>query len=343
MPFVRRAHFWLSLAGALAAMSCAADAQDATTVRVGVLNILTDAPFIVADRKGYFHDEGLKVTFLPFHSAADMVVPMGAGQLDVGAGAATAGIFNSFARGLNLRIVADKASNPVGYGFDKLLVRTDLLASGRFKTPADLKGLTIGENATVLSPALNMLLKKYHLSAADITRVNLNYSEQIAALLNGKVDATITTEPQATMAQQTGAVKNVMGGDQWYPNQEIAVVIYSGDFMKNHHDAAQAFMRAYLRGARYYYGALKDGHLAGPNASDVIAILTSATDMKDPALYRAITPSFVNPAGKISLDSIRNDLQFFRDSGLIEGNVRAEDIVDESFINAAAKNPGAHR
>jgi NitT/TauT family transport system substrate-binding protein len=239
-----------------------------------------------------------------------------------------------------LRIVADKASNPVGYGFDKLLVRTDLLKSGRFKTPADLKGLTIGENATVMSPALNMLLKKYRLSASDITRVNLNYSEQIAALENGKVDVTITTEPEATIAQQTGAAKNVMSGDQWYPNQEIAVVIYSGDFIKNHRDAAQAFMRAYLRGARYYYGALKDGHLAGPNATDVIAILTSATSMKDPALYRAITPSFVNPAGKINLDSIRNDLQYFRDSGLIEGSVREEDIVDESFIRSAASFSG---
>jgi NitT/TauT family transport system substrate-binding protein len=343
LHIARRIRRSLLLACTLAALGGAADAQDATTVRVGVLNILTDAPFIVADRKGYFHDEGLNVTFLPFHSASDMVVPMGAGQLDVGAGAATAGIFNSYVHGLNLRIVADKASNPVGYGFDKLLVRTELVNSGRFKTPADLKGLTIGENATVLSPALNMLLKKYHLNAADITRVNLNYSEQIAALQNGKVDATITTEPQATMAQQTGAAKNVMGGDQWYPNQEIAVVMYSGDFMKNRRDTAQAFTRAYLRGARYYYGALNDGHLTGPNAPDVIAILTAATGMKDPALYRAITPSFVNPAGKISLESIRNDLQFFRDSGLIEGSVRAEDIVDESFINAAAKNPGAHR
>ena len=320
-----------------------ARAQDLPTVRVGVLNILSDAPFIVADRKGYFRDEGLAIVFLPFHSAADMVVPMGAAQLDVGAGAATAGIFNSFVHGLDIRIVADKASNPAGYGFDKLLVRSAVLKSGRFKTPADLKGLTIGENATVLSPALNMLLKKYHLTSADITRVNLNYSEQIAALQNGKVDATITTEPQATMAEQTGAAKDVMGGDAWYPNQEIAVVMYSGDFIKNHRDTAQAFMRAYLRGARYYNGALKDGHLAGPNANDVIAILTAATPMKDQALYRSITPSFVNPAGKITLDSIRNDLQFFRDSGLIEGNVREEDIVDESFINAAAKNPGGHR
>lgn len=343
MPLARRAHLMLLLAGILAALTGPANAQDATNVRVGVLNILSDAPIIVADRKGYFRDEGLNVTLLPFHSASDMVVPMGGGQLDVGAGAATAGIFNSYTRGLNLRIVADKASNPVGYGFDKLLVRTDLLKSRRFKTPADLKGLTIGENATTLSPALNMLLKKYHLTASDITRVNLNYSEQIAALQNGKVDATITTEPQATIAEQTGAVKNVMSGDQWYPNQEIAVIFFSGDFIKNRHDTAQAFMRAYLRGARYYNGALKDGHLAGANAADVIAILTAATSMKDPALYRAITPSYVNPTGKITLDSIRNDLQFFRDSGLIEGSVREEDIVDESFINAAAKNPGAHR
>ena len=49
------------------------------------------------------------------------------------------------ARGINMKIVADRASDPPGYGFNVLIVRKDLVTSGRYKTPADLKGMKFGE------------------------------------------------------------------------------------------------------------------------------------------------------------------------------------------------------
>lgn len=327
----------------LCAVASAAQAQDLTIVRVGVLHILSDAPLVIADKKGYFRAQGLDVQFTQFDSAANMVAPLGTDQLDVGAGAPTSGVFNAFGRGLNLRIVADKASNPPGYGFDKLLVRPDLVQSGRYKSPADIKGMTVAENASVPAPAFLELLRKYRLKLDDVNRINLNYSEQLAALTNGKVDATITTEPLATVALQRGIARNMLSGDTWYPYQEVAVLIYGGDFVKNHRDVALKFMRAYIQACRYYYGALKDGRFGGPNASDVIAILMDYTSVRDPALYARMTPSYVDPNGKLTVAALRKDLGIFRDQGLIHGDFKADDLVDTSFADAIVKELGPYR
>jgi NitT/TauT family transport system substrate-binding protein len=318
---------------------------DPVTIRVGVLNVGTDAPFLIADKKGYFKDEGLNVAFTTFASAGQMVVPLSAGQLDAGGGAPAVGIYNAFAHGIDVKVVADRASDAPGYGFDPLLVRTDLVKSGRYKTPKDLKGMTIAGNqpGSVSTVALYELLKKYGLTMSDVKRVNLDYPEHVAALHNGKVDASITTEPEASEAIALGAATRIMGDDAWYPNQQISVLIYGGAFIREHRDLARKFMRAYLRGVRYYVGALRDGHFAGPNAADVIAILSAATNLKDPAAYKTMTPSAIDPDGKLNLASMRRDLQYFKDQGLIDGNVRVEDVVDESILNEALRDIGPYR
>ena len=63
-----------------------------------------------------------------------MVAPLGTGQLDAGAGSASAGLYNAVARGIKIKIVADKASSAPGYGATKILVRKD---RGRQRTLQD--------------------------------------------------------------------------------------------------------------------------------------------------------------------------------------------------------------
>jgi NitT/TauT family transport system substrate-binding protein len=318
---------------------------DPVTVRVGVLNVGSDAPFLIADKKGYFKDEGLNVVFTTFASAGNMVVPLSSGQLDAGGGAPAVAIYNAAVHGIDVKVVADRASDAPGYGFDPLLVRTELIKSGRYKTPKDLKGMTIAGNqpGSVSTVALYELLKKYGLTMNDVKRVNLDYPDHVAALANGKVDASITTEPQASQAVLAGGVTRIMGDDAWYPNQEISVLIFSGAFMRDHRDLAIKFMRAYVRAVRYYVGALHDGHFAGANASDVISILSAATSLKDPAAYQTMTPGSIDPNGKLNLASMRKDLQYFKDQGLIEGNVKVEDIVDESILDDVLKQLGPYK
>jgi len=54
-----------------------------------------------------------------------------------------------------------------------------------------------------------------------------------------------------------------------------------------------------MKAARFYNDALKDGHIAGPNADEVVKILTEYSFIKDPAVHRAIISQAVDPDGKL--------------------------------------------
>ena len=112
-----------------------AHAQTAT-VRVALVQAVSDAPFFIADKKGYFAQEGIRVTFSVLR---EMIAPLGTGQLDVGGTSTSAGLFNAVERGINIKIVADKGSTPPGYGYQPILVRKDLVESGKVKSFADFK------------------------------------------------------------------------------------------------------------------------------------------------------------------------------------------------------------
>jgi NitT/TauT family transport system substrate-binding protein len=236
--------------------------------------------------------------------------------------------------------VADLGTDPPGYGFQKLIVRTALITSGRFKTIKDLKGMTIAvaaQGATAYV-AIGSLLNKAGLKRDEVKLTYLGYTDQVAALRNGAIDASLMPEPNATLAVATGVAKQIEGDDAFYPNQEVACLIYGHSFLKEHRDVGVRFMRAYLRGVRYYDDALKGGKLAGPNANDVIAIMTAATTLKDPAVYHALTPHYANSKGFVNLVSMTADLASLRADGLVESqSIKAEDAVDNGFVSDALK------
>lgn len=341
---VFRRLFVISLAAIVLLTGVSSRAQTLETVRVGILTSTTDAPLWIADKLGYFREEGLNVQFLTFTSGETMIAPLSTGQLDVGGGSAASSFYNAVARGADVRIVADLGSDPPGYGFEQMLVRTDLVKSGRYSSPKDLKGMTLAANAPG-SPALPLIdhfLSQAGLKLEDVKLIYLPYPQHAIALKNGSVDAAQSIEPFATNAVKNGYAVKVANSDSYYPNQQTSVVMYGGDFVRNHRDVGVKFMRAFERGARYYNDALANGHLAGPNAEAVIKILTEETHM-DSAILRDIVPTGCNPDGKPNVVSLRNDLAFFKARGFIEGSVTIEQAVDTSFGSDAARALGPYK
>ena len=317
-------------------------AQDVITV--GAAATTSDAPIYIADSLGYFREEGLTVKVTNFRSAADMVPVLGTGSLDAGAGSASAGLYNATVQGINIKIVADKASSPPGYGATKILIRADHMESGRFKTLADLKGFRFAMNAPGVSntATLNALLKSAGLKYSDVTTVNMPLPDHVAALGNKAVDAAASVEPAPTIAIRNKFAVLLKGDDEIIPNHQIAVLIYSEKFAKRT-DAANRFMRAYIRAVRFYNGALQNGRMTGPNADKVIEILAASTPIKDPSIYKAITPTGMNPDGHVNIKSLADDLAFYREQGLISGAVNMEQLVDHSFVDAALKQLGPYK
>jgi NitT/TauT family transport system substrate-binding protein len=338
----RQAFGWA--ATALMLLALPAPAQTAQ-VTVGIARTATDVGWFIADKKGYFRQEGIEVKLIPFNSAAQMIVPLGAGQLDVGGGTVAAGLYNAIGRGIDLKIVADKGSVAEQYEYSMLLVRKDLADSGRYKTLRDLRGMKIAVAAQGAGSesSMNEALKKGGLSYGDVEVVYLGFPEHLVAYRNKAIDASITAEPAATRAMREGFA--VRGSDRViYPGQQTAVVLYSADFISSRRPLAEKFMYAYIKALREYNDALLDGKLAGPNAAEIISILTEYTDIKDPNVYREMTPFAVNPDGLVNVTSLKNDLEFFRQRKyLVKDRVDLDAMVDYSFAREALRRLGPYR
>ena len=125
----------------------AAAAQPLAKVKVAVTNSATDVGFFIAHKKGYYAREGIDAEFVVFDSAARMIAPLASGELDVGAGGISAGLYNAVARGIDIRMVADKNSTPPGRASTKLLIRKELIDSGRYRTLPDIKGMKLANSA----------------------------------------------------------------------------------------------------------------------------------------------------------------------------------------------------
>jgi NitT/TauT family transport system substrate-binding protein len=188
---------------------------------------------------------------------------------------------------------------------------------------------------------LNAFLKSVGLRYSDVDTVNLPFPDHVVALKNKAVDASVSVEPGPAIAIRSELAELVKSDDEILPNHQIAVLLYSEGFAKKT-DGASRFMRAYLRAVRFYNGALANGHMMGPNADELIAILAAATPVKDPAIYKAITPTGMNPDGRVNIQSLAADMQFYREQRLIESEVQVERLVDHSFVDAAVKELGPY-
>jgi NitT/TauT family transport system substrate-binding protein len=327
------------------ALLAGADMAAAQAITVGATSSTSDAPIYIADKKGYFRAEGLDVKVVNFRSAADMVAPLGAGQIEAGAGSASAGLYNAVARGIRIKVVADKASSAPGYGGTKILIRKDHVESGRYKELKDLKGMTFAMNAPGVSntSTLNTLLKSVGLKYSDVETVDMPLPDHVAALKNKSVDASASVEPGPALAVRNGDAVVLKSDDEILPNHQIAVLLYAEEFALKRPAAAGQFMRAYIRAVRFYNGALKDGRLDGPNADEVIAILAEATPIKSRDIYKLITPTGMNPDGRVNKASLAHDLAFYTEQGLVKGSVNLDDVVDGSFVEAALRELGPYR
>src|SRR5438046_3003402 len=100
MTALRRTIIVSAILATIAVPACAQQAP--IKINVGIANSATDVGLFVADKKGYFKREGLEVNFIAFDSGARMIAPFASGDLDVGGGGPSAGLYNAVARGIDI-------------------------------------------------------------------------------------------------------------------------------------------------------------------------------------------------------------------------------------------------
>jgi NitT/TauT family transport system substrate-binding protein len=223
-------------------------------------------------------------------------------------------------------------------------VRSDLIDSGAFKSLADLKGRKVaipavgsaGEQST-----LNEACKAGGIPFDSVERVFLATPDMFAAMSNKAIDATIVAEPIVSLAEKRSVAKRFMSVDQFYPNQQAAVTTYGAPFGQKT-EAAQAFMRGFLRAVHDYNDALKDGHIAGRDAEEIIGIIAKYSGFTDMVVLRGVVPAACDPNGEPNQEGMQRDLSFIQGLGLVQKHVTVASVVDLSFLKAARAKIGLY-
>ena len=139
-------------------------------------------PIIIAQQKGFFEKEGVKVNI---QEPADPNLPpklVAAGDVDL-AVYYQPSLMEGVARGLPLAWAGTLISNTL----DGVIV----LDNGPIKTLGDLKGKSIGMSSTTNeSPMLDEIFKPYGFSSKDIKMVNVGWNLS-SSLMSGQVDAIV--------------------------------------------------------------------------------------------------------------------------------------------------------
>ena len=317
-------------------------AKELFEVPVGISPVMSSSAMFIAKARGYFKEQGLKVIINPFKASGAKMVPfLATGQLMVGGGNISAGMYNAIQHDIPIRIVSDKGTVSPNHGYLALIVRKDHVDSGRYKSFADLKGFTMAVTAKGVSQeiATERFLKKAGLSLDDIKLTKLGYSDINIALANKSIDASIQIEPFVAAAVDNDIAVRVAGDDEVYPNQQSAAIMYSPVFIEKHPEQAKAFMVAYVKGLRDYNDAFEKGK----GKEEIITILTKNTKIRDRKIYTSVVPVGLSPDGMVNVESLKNDSTWYFKRGYIKKQPDIDTIVDLSFAKHAVKVLGPYK
>jgi ABC-type nitrate/sulfonate/bicarbonate transport system substrate-binding protein len=333
--------------GAGAQAATAAPPESPIPLKVATQRLASDVGLYVAQDRGYFTEQALEVEFIEITTGGGSIPPLSAGQLDVGVGSNSPGLWNAIARGIDIKLVATKGStgtDPDGpfSGSQALVLGAEVAASGAVQDYRDLRGKAVAlpDRGATLEIALTRALQRGGLTIDDVEIKLMPYPDMLAALANRSVDAAMELEPFITQGAARGILVRWKVGAELYPGQQAASVVYGPTMMRMGGNAGNRFMVAYTRGLRDYNDAFGPKQL---NRADLIAILARNTTVKDPELYERMGRGFFNPDCYLNLDPIAADLQWYVANGHVPQPPDMAQAVDHSYCDYAVQQLGRYQ
>ena len=231
------------------------------TLAVGGKNLFYYLPLTIAERRGYFKDEGLNVEIVDFPGGAKALQAMVGGSADVVSGAYEHTITMQ-AKGINIEsIVLQGRYNGIVLG-----IRKD--KAGGFKSLKDLKGMKVGVTAPGSSTNhfVNNLLTKNGLKPEDVSIVGVGAGAgAVAAIKRGSVDAISNLDPVINILETEGDIVVVVdsraakGMKEVYGGAYHAGSIYAPvEWVKKNPHTAQAVVNAMVRASLWIRRAKVD-------------------------------------------------------------------------------------
>lgn len=306
------------------------------TVQLGTVGAFSDMGLYLAIDRGYFEDVGLEVELSNFSNSGEMIAPLANDDIQVAGGAVAPGLWNSVARGLDIRAVADKGSTPEGFGYSGMLVPVD----SPIEDCEDMAGtrLAISAQSNSVLHSTEIWLDGCGLELGeDVETTVLGFGDMGPALENGSVDVAQSIEPLMTLTNRNGISRTLITEDELRPGMptQQAILLYSPGFREDT-EAANRFMLAYVRGVQDYLEVYDDQGepIDGELPQEFLDVVFEYTRLDDAAVVNEVTPAGLDEFGRLGVESIRSDFEWFQERGDLESNdIGAEDVIDTSFTD----------
>lgn len=307
------------------------------TIAVGGKNLFYYLPLTIAERNGYFKDEGLDVEIPDFAGGAKALQALVGGSADMVSGAFEHTI-NMQAKKQPIRAVVLQAS----YSSIVLLLPKDKAA--KYKSAKDLKGLKIGVTAPGSSTNMfvNNLLAKDGLKPNDVSIVGVGAGAgAVAAMDKGEIDAISNLDPVISTLEASGkyvavadsrtekGMKDIYGGDY------LASCIYvNEDFIKKNPNTTQAVVNAMVKANRW---------IAKATPEQIMAVVPEAYMAGNKSVYKAallknmVGYSLDGQMNMKAAQNVYNVLKQFEPSVIAAGSsINLAATFDNSFAQKAA-------
>jgi len=322
-------------AAALAGLAPAGALAQGRTVRLGVLRLASAGPVFIAAEKGYFKDEGLAVELKFFDAAQPIAVAVTSGDVDLGVTAFTGGLFNLAGKG-QMKIIAAQSREEPGYPLIAYLASKQAHEAG-LKTLADFRGKTVGitQIGSSFHYSMALLAKKLGFPMSEVRLQPLqSLSNVSSALIGGSVQAALLPATVSQPLVDRGeAVRLGFVGDEtpW----QLGALFASTKILQADRETVARFVRAYQKGCRDYHDVLlkkgPDGKLQhGPDAQELLAAISKHVNQPVDVVAKSL--AFVERDGRLLLDSVADQIEFYQSSGMVDKGFRVKDIVDTSFV-----------
>ena len=326
----------LCLALAMAAGAWAqAPEKKKITIAVGGKSLFYYLPLTVAERKGYFKDEGLEVEIPDFAGGARALQALVGGSADMVSGAYEHTI-NMAAKKQPIKAVVLQAK----YSSIALVMSKEKAA--RYKSAKDLKGWKIGVTAPGSSTNMfvNNLLAKEGLKPTDVSIVGVGTGAgAVAAMEKGELDAISNLDPVLTQLESTGkfvavadsrtekGMKDIYGGDY-----HASVIYITEEFIRKNPNTVQAVVNAMVRADKW---------IAKATPQEIVDLMPAEYKGGNPSLYKeGLLKNMIGYSedGQMSMKAAENVykvLRQFEPSVMAAGKIDLNTTFDNSFVKKA--------
>ncbi len=305
-------------------------------LRIGWVFAMANAPVVVAERKGFYQDEGLKVEIIQFTSGPVVHQALAAGELDM-AYIGTPPVYHWFSQGLDSRILAK-----VNYGQAAIVARKD---SG-VNVVGDLKGKKLA--GVKKGSGMDVLLRGYvlqdtgHLEGdKDVSIIAMPSGNMMPSVEEKVVDAAFMWEPFTSQSLARGNTKIVMDVNQAEPNYPWYVVMAMPKTMEQRKSDIIKALRAHKKAIDYLNSSPTAGNDVIVSTFKIDAIMSSdgtnhsADDIVGEARKRL---GWQYELTAKDLAFVQRLMNYSYNLGFIKKELKATDLVDRSFMAAALVN-----